>query len=65
MALEQRPAGDVVGDPGGAPRFRPLAGGDVRLGPVQPLERSLDVDERVGRQHELDLRLVRSGARAR
>ena len=55
MALEQRPAGDVVGDPGGAPRFRPLAGSDVRLGPVQPLERGLDVDECAGRQHELEL----------
>ena len=55
MALEQRPAGDVVGEPGRAPGFRPLALRDVRLGPVQRLERRLDVDERVVRQRELEL----------
>ncbi len=55
VTLEQRPAGDVIGDPGGAPRFRPLAGSDVRLGTVQPIERGLDIDECAGRQHELEL----------
>ena len=54
-ALEQRSAGHVVRDACRAPGFGPLAGGHMRLGTVQRLERRLDVDERVGRQHELDL----------
>ena len=55
VTLEQRTAGHVIGDAGRAPCLRPLAVGDVGLRPVQSLDRCLDVDERVARQHELDL----------
>ena len=46
----------MVGDAGRAPGLGPLAVRDVRLGPMERLERGLDVDERVRRQQELDLR---------
>src|SRR5688572_12688511 len=48
VTLEQRTTRDVVCDTGGAPRLSPLAAGGMGIRPVDALERSLDVDERVG-----------------
>ena len=56
LTLEQGPARDVIRDAGRAPGLRPLALRDVRLRAVCGLQRRLDIDERAGRQHELDLR---------
>src|SRR5207245_3674545 len=59
VTLEQGAAGHVIGDASRAPSLRPLALRDVGLGAVQASERGLNVDESVGRKHELDLRSSR------
>lgn len=56
VTLEQRAAGDVIGHAGRPPSLWPFPVCCMELGAMDGFECSLDVDERVARQHELDLR---------
>jgi hypothetical protein len=54
-AGEERPGGDVVGDPGRAPCLRPASLRDGGLGPVGAFQGRLDVDEDRWREEQFDL----------